>query len=54
MKYLLESSIFNEIDQICQQYGIWDYTPNPDGSINVDGDVDLIGRDYQNYPLSSV
>jgi hypothetical protein len=46
MKYLIESSTFNEIDQICQQYGIKNYIPNPDGSINVDGDVDLSGRDY--------
>ena len=32
---------FNEIQKICQEYGIENYTINTDGSIDVDGDVSL-------------
>jgi hypothetical protein len=51
MKYLLESSKFNEIDQICRKYGIRDYTLNGDGSIDVDGDVDLSYQGLSELPL---
>ena len=33
-----------EIHQICQQYNIENYTINPDGSIDVEGNVDLSQR----------
>ena len=32
---------FNEIHYICREYEIDDYTINSDGSIDVDGDVNL-------------
>jgi hypothetical protein len=51
MKYLIESSKFKEIDQICQQYGIRDYTLNGDGSIDVDGDVNLSFKGLSELPL---
>jgi hypothetical protein len=51
MKCLLESSKFKEIDQICQQYGIENYTLNGDGSIDVDGDVDLAYKSLSELPL---
>jgi hypothetical protein len=35
---------FSEIDSICKKYGIKNYTINPDGIVDVDGDVDLYGR----------
>ena len=34
---------FNEISSICDHYGISNYSINSDGSIDVDGDVDLRG-----------
>jgi hypothetical protein len=51
MKYLLESSKFSQIDQICKKFGIKNYTINPDGSIDVDGDVDLNNRGLSKLPL---
>jgi hypothetical protein len=51
MKYLVESSKFKEIDRICQQYGIKDYTLNGDGSIDVDGDVNLIAKILSKLPV---
>jgi hypothetical protein len=39
------------IHDICEEYDINDYTINPDGSIDVDGDVDLIGRLLTKIPL---
>ena len=32
---------FDEINKICRNYGIKNYTINNDGSINVNGNVDL-------------
>ena len=31
----------NEIHRICKEYGIKNYTINSDGSIDVDGNVDI-------------
>jgi len=31
----------DNIYRICEEYGIKNYTINPDGSIDVDGDVNL-------------
>jgi len=52
MKYLRK---FNEskeyIKSICQKYGIKNYTINDDGSIDVNGNVDLSGRGLTKLPL---
>ena len=54
MKYLKkfnkEILFFNKIkkykiDEICKQYGIENYTINTDGSIYVDGHVDLSDKE---------
>ena len=39
------------ISLICEQYNIINYTVNPDGSIDVDGDVDLSFNDLIELPL---
>ena len=41
MKYLKLFESYSDIDSICSEYGINDYTINPDGSIDVDGSVIL-------------
>ena len=41
----------NSINELCKQYNIKNYTINPDGSIDVDGDVDLSGCDLTELPL---
>ncbi len=55
MKYL---HAYNEgfLDKIrikilCLTYGIKNYTINPDGTIDVDGDVDLFGKNLNKLPL---
>jgi hypothetical protein len=52
MKYLKK---FNEsvedIDSICKKYGIQNYTINGDGTVDVDGDVDLYNRGLTKLPL---
>lgn len=40
---------FNEIDSICKKYNLENYTINSDGSVDVDGDVDLRGIGFWNY-----
>jgi|LauGreSuBDMM15SN_2_FD.fasta_scaffold506801_2 hypothetical protein len=39
------------ISLICEKYNIINYTVNPDGSIDVDGDVDLSFNDLTELPL---
>ncbi len=39
------------ISLICKKYGIENYTINPDGSIDVNGDVDLSGFGLTQLPL---
>ena len=57
MKHLKLFSIFNEnldsntIDSICKEYGIENYIINTDGSIDVDGYVDLSGKKLIKLPL---
>ena len=53
MKYLRLFENFNqsEIDKICRQYKIENYTINPDGSIDVDGDVTLNWKSLTKLPL---
>jgi len=45
MNYLTE-----EIHRICEEYGIKNYTINSDGSIDVDGGVDLSWRGLTKLP----
>ena len=40
-----------EIELICKEYNIRNYTINDDGSIDVDGDVNLSGRKLTKLPL---
>ena len=40
------------ISLICKKYGIENYTINPDGSIDVDGNVDLSFKDLTELPLT--
>ena len=41
----------NSIHEICKQYEIENYTINPDGSIDVDGDVYLCNKGLTELPL---
>jgi hypothetical protein len=41
IKYRLFESTGGDIESICKEYGIQNFTINEDGSIDVDGDVDL-------------
>ena len=41
----------SEIDSICQEYVIENYTINDDGSIDVDGDVNFWYSDLTELPL---
>ena len=51
MKYIKEYNNYNDIESICQKYGIENYTINNDGSIDVDGHVNLSNKDLKNLPL---
>ena len=55
MRYLKSySKLFENhqsIHDICKQYNIRDYTINDDGSIDVDGNVDLCDRSLTKLPL---
>ena len=42
----------SEIEEICNFYGIKNYTINDDGSIDVDGVVNLIGKGLYELPLT--
>jgi len=41
----------DNIHKICKEYGIENYTINSDGSIDVDGDVDLWSRGLSELPV---
>ncbi len=43
---------FKEIKDICEEYGIENYTINSDGSIDVDGEVILSSIDLKKIPLT--
>jgi len=53
MRYLklFESFDESEIRRICKEYYIKNYTINPDGSIDVDGDVRLSDKNLSKIPL---
>jgi hypothetical protein len=42
---------YSSIDDICAKYGIKNYTINPDGTVDVDGDVYLRRRNLKELPL---
>jgi hypothetical protein len=42
---------FSEIDIICKKYDIENYTINPDGTVDVDGDVNLSRMNLKFIPL---
>ena len=48
---LFENFDTNTIDLICNQYKIENYTINSDGSIDVDGDVNILGHGLYKLPL---
>lgn len=58
MKYIKLFENFNEksIADICKRYRIDDYTINQDGSIDVDGNVDLskVGQHYNQHQLKKL
>ena len=49
LKYFKENN--SKIDKICKEYGIENYEINPDGSIDVKGDVNLTVRKLKKLPL---
>ena len=51
MKYLKLFENFKDIDSICRRYCIENYTINSDGSIDVNGDVDLFNEGLTKLPL---
>jgi hypothetical protein len=42
---------FSEIDAICKKWGIENYNINPDGTVDVDGSVNLFERGLKKLPL---
>ena len=44
--------IMESIHDICKQYGITNYTINDDGSIDIDGNVDLWNRGLTELPVT--
>ncbi len=52
MKHLKLFESFKDIKSICKKYRIRNYTINPDGSVDVDGDVSLYN--YRSYDRFSV
>ena len=51
MKYLKLFESFEDIKEICRRYNIIDYTINPNGSIDVDGNVNLYFQGLTKLPL---
>jgi hypothetical protein len=51
MKHLKLFENFNDIDAICKKYRIENYTINEDGSIDVNGHIDLTYKKLTKLPL---
>ena len=51
MRYLKKYESHEDIDTICQKYGIKNYNINNDGFIDVDGDVNLWSKKLAELPL---
>ena len=43
---------FSETDAICRKYGIENYTINPDGTVDVDGGINLYKKGLKELPLN--
>ena len=50
MRYIKVFEEFEDIDSLCQKYGIENYTV-VDGLVNVDGDVDLRNKYLTKIPI---
>ena len=50
-KDFINESTKEDIESICFKYGIKNYTINEDGTIDVDGDVNLSGKNIDKLPL---
>lgn len=51
MKNLITQKQKDQVDSICKQYGIKNYSINSDGSVDVDGGVYISGRGLTSLPL---
>jgi len=51
MKYIKLYESFEDIDSICEKYGIQNYTINSDGVVDVDGNVYLFNSGLNKLPL---
>jgi hypothetical protein len=54
VKHLIQYRLFEsnqDIESICNKYGIENWTINEDGSIDVDGDVDLSYKELDKIPI---
>jgi len=51
MKFIKLYESFEDIDYICEKYDIENYTINEDGTIDIDGNVDLSYRKLTKLPL---
>jgi len=51
MRHIKVFEKFNEIDSICAEFGIKNYSVNPDGSVDVDRSVELKYRKLTELPL---
>jgi len=51
MKHLKVFEKFNNISSICRKFGIEDWIQNSDGTIDVDGDVDIAYKGLSEIPL---
>jgi len=51
MKFIKLYESFEDIDSICEKYGIKNYTINSDGIVDVNGSVNLSGKDLTKLPL---
>ena len=52
MIYLKLFERFKDIDDLCEEYGIYRYTVNSDGSIDVNGNVNLENENLDKLPLN--
>ena len=51
MRYIKLFELFEDVESICRKYGITNYTINSDGSIDVDGNVNLSVSGLTKLPL---
>jgi len=51
MKFIKLYESFKDIDSICEKYGIKNYTINSDGTVDIDGNVNLSYKGLTELPL---